>query len=332
MRGSPGWSGSRRARERAERTSAASVMPSTILSGCGHPDPAGPGRSPAGSVSPHVARPVVSSELAHVGLVLHRPVGRQRPGRSASVRGRSAGPRRRDQRPHVLHHRGADRGLLVRGPRAQGGGDDRTALAQQGADVELGLGPALHPDDHQPPLDGERVDVAGEVLGAHVVEDDVGAATVGGAPSPPRRSPARGSSPRRRPRGRGTPAASPPSRRWSRRSRRGRARAGWRRCRSRPAPPCTSSVSPGCRPATMNTLDQTVQATSGSAAAVTRSTPSGSGISCPAGTATFSAYPPPERRAQTRSPTWWPSTPSPTAETVPLHSRPMMSVAPGGGL
>ena len=40
-----------------------------------------------------------------------------------------------------------------------------------------------------------------------------------------------------------------------------------------PAPPCTSSTSSGCRAATMNTLDHTVHATSGSAAASTRSTP-----------------------------------------------------------
>ena len=53
-----------------------------------------------------------------------------------------------------------------------------------------------------------------------------------------------------------------------------------------PAPPCTSNVSPERRPATIITLDQTVAATSGSAAAVTRSTPSGFGITCPAGTAT----------------------------------------------
>ena len=37
----------------------------------------------------------------------------------------------------------------------------------------------------------------------------------------------------------------------------------------------------------MNTFDHTVHATSGSAAAATRSTPSGTGISCPAGTATW---------------------------------------------
>ena len=56
-----------------------------------------------------------------------------------------------------------------------------------------------------------------------------------------------------------------------------------------PAPPCTSSVSSGRRPAIMKTLDHTVHATSGSAAAVTRSTPSGTGISWPAGSATLVA-------------------------------------------
>ena len=79
-----------------------------------------------------------------------------------------------------------------------------------------------------------------------------------------------------------------------------------------PAPPCTRKVSPGCSPATMNTFDQTVHATSGRAAAVTRSTPSGTGITWPAGTATRSAY---RRRPAARTPGRRPasrSTPSPT--------------------
>jgi hypothetical protein len=81
----------------------------------------------------------------------------------------------------------------------------------------------------------------------------------------------------------------------------------------------------------MKTFDHTVHATSGSAAAVTRSIPAGTGISCPAGTATCSAYPPPASSAHTSSPTAQPETPSPSAATVPLHSRPMISEAPGGG-
>ncbi len=44
-------------------------------------------------------------------------------------------------------------------------------------------------------------------------------------------------------------------------------------------PPCTSTVSPGRTWATMNRFDHTVHATSGSAAAVTRSTPAGTGSS-----------------------------------------------------
>ena len=81
----------------------------------------------------------------------------------------------------------------------------------------------------------------------------------------------------------------------------------------------------------MNTLDQTVQATSGIAAAAFSPTPGGSGITWPAGTATFSAYPPPASSAQTSSPTAKPSTPSPTAPIRPEHSRPSTSEMPSGG-
>ena len=81
----------------------------------------------------------------------------------------------------------------------------------------------------------------------------------------------------------------------------------------------------------MKTFDQTVQATSGSAAASTSVTPVGTGITWPAGTTTRSAYPPPASRAQHSSPTLHPVTPSPIAATVPLHSRPSTSEAPGGG-
>ena len=81
----------------------------------------------------------------------------------------------------------------------------------------------------------------------------------------------------------------------------------------------------------MNTLDQTVQVASGTAPAVFRSTPGGSGITCPAGTTTFSAYPPPASSAHTSSPTAKPSTPAPTALTRPEHSMPRMSEAPSGG-
>ena len=44
-----------------------------------------------------------------------------------------------------------------------------------------------------------------------------------------------------------------------------------------------------------------------------------------------SAYPPPESKAQASSPTDHSVTPSPTARTRPLHSRPGHSGVPGGG-
>jgi hypothetical protein len=49
----------------------------------------------------------------------------------------------------------------------------------------------------------------------------------------------------------------------------------------------------------MKIVDQTVQATSGNPAASRRETPFGIGSTCPAGTFTFSAYPPPPSNAQT---------------------------------
>ena len=81
----------------------------------------------------------------------------------------------------------------------------------------------------------------------------------------------------------------------------------------------------------MNTFDQTVHAVSGSAAASTRETPAGTGITCPAAQTTRSAYPPPASNAQHSSPTLQSVTPSPTAAMVPLHSSPSTSEAPGGG-
>ena len=96
-----------------------------------------------------------------------------------------------------------------------------------------------------------------------------------------------------------------------------------------PAPPCTSRVSPGWRPATMNTLDQTVQATSGMAAGGLEVRPRAAAASPgrrarPPSRRTR----PPARSAQTSSPTLQPSTPSPTALIRPEHSRPSTSEAP----
>ena len=63
--------------------------------------------------------------------------------------------------------------------RPQRRGDHAGALAEQLAEVELTLDAALHADDDQPAVGGERVDIAVEVGGAHDVEDHVGAATPG---------------------------------------------------------------------------------------------------------------------------------------------------------
>ena len=114
-------------------------------------------------------------------LGLHRSGAPRRPRSSGKVRC-TTGPHRAvgDQRPDVLDDGGADRRLLLDRPGAQRGGDDRAALAQQRARGRARPCAALHADDDEPALGGERVDVAVEVLRAHVVEDDVGAVAVGG--------------------------------------------------------------------------------------------------------------------------------------------------------
>ena len=174
-------------------------------------------------------------------------------------------------------------------PCPQRGGDDRPALAQQRAQVELRPGAALQADDDQP---ARR--------------------------SPARRRCGRGTS---RPCCRGSrrprrwlahhldevlvPVVDRPRRRRARRqtasfsavpavvtTRAPSACASWMAIVPMPpAPPWTRKTSSGRSPATMNTLDHTVQATSGSAAAVTRSTPAGTGITWPAGTTTLLGVP-----------------------------------------
>jgi hypothetical protein len=64
----------------------------------------------------------------------------------------------------------------------------------------------------------------------------------------------------------------------------------------------TKNVSPADSRLVIKTVDQTVHATSGRLAASLRETPCGTGRTCPAETATFSAYPPPLRRAHTYIP------------------------------
>lgn len=81
----------------------------------------------------------------------------------------------------------------------------------------------------------------------------------------------------------------------------------------------------------VTTLLHTVHAASGNAAAVSRSTPAGTGRHCTEGTATRVAYAPPASSAQTSSPTASPTTSAPTDDTTPEHSSPGTSVTPGGG-
>ena len=77
----------------------------------------------------------------------------------------------------MLADRRHDRGLLIDRPGPQRCGDDRRALAQQQPQVELRARAPLQPDHHEPPVCRERLDVAREVLRAHVVQDDIGSRT-----------------------------------------------------------------------------------------------------------------------------------------------------------
>ena len=80
------------------------------------------------------------------------------------------------------------------------------------------------------------------------------------------------------------------------------------------------------------TFDQTVQATSGSAAASPARRRPGSGSSWPAGHGDpLGVAAAGEQRAHLVADLPAGSTPSPTSLTTPLHSSPRISVAPGGG-
>ena len=117
------------------------------------------------------------------------------------------------QRPDQLAHLPHDRRLLGRRPGAQRRRHHGDPLAQHRAEVDLGLGAALQADHDEPAAGGEHVDVAGQVLRAHVVEHDVGAAAVGGLADPLDEVLARGSSPAPPRRARRSARACRPSRR-----------------------------------------------------------------------------------------------------------------------
>ena len=71
-----------------------------------------------------------------------------------------------------------------------------------------------------------------------------------------------------------------------------------------PAPPCTSSRSPACRPACVKSASCAVVKTSGNPPAAGQSSWSGTGISTRSWTTASSACPPPPTIAITRSPVW----------------------------
>ena len=65
---------------------------------------------------------------------------------------------------------------------AQRRSDHLEPLADQGADVQFGLGSSLHADDGQPSVGGECGEIALQIGGTHDVEDEIGAVAVGSGP------------------------------------------------------------------------------------------------------------------------------------------------------
>ena len=98
-----------------------------------------------------------------------------------------------------------------------------------------------------------------------------------------------------------------------------------------PAPPCTSSRSPGARPAWVKTASCAVVKTSGKPPAAGQSSASGTGIAARSCTVASSAWPPPPTTAITRSPSSKRVAPGPSAATSPASSRPGMSCGEPGG-
>ncbi len=96
-------------------------------------------------------------------------------------------------------------------------------------------------------------------------------------------------------------------------------------------PPWTRNDSPLRSRPRSKTFIHTVKNVSGIPAAATRSTPPGSGRHCTSGATQYSAYPPPDTSAQTRSPSRQRATLSPHSAITPDTSRPGISLAPGGG-
>ena len=98
---------------------------------------------------------------------------------------------------HTLSTTSATISLLLLGPcagRARSAvRDHAAALAEQLGHVQLALDAALHADDDDPAVVGQRVDIAVQIGGAHDVEDHVGAGAVGRLAHRVPRNPRRGS-------------------------------------------------------------------------------------------------------------------------------------------
>src|SRR5262249_21375509 len=69
-----------------------------------------------------------------------------------------------DEGPRIGRHGRDDLGLLRRWTSAQRGRRHGGTATHQLAQVELGASASLHPDDHEAAVDGECIDVVGEIL------------------------------------------------------------------------------------------------------------------------------------------------------------------------
>ena len=78
-----------------------------------------------------------------------------------------------NERPYLANHVGHDRGLLLGWPRPQRRRHDGGPLGEQSAEVDLGLGPALEADDDKATGGVQDGNIGGEILSAHIVEDDI---------------------------------------------------------------------------------------------------------------------------------------------------------------
>ena len=217
-------------------------------------------------------------------------------------------------------------------PGPQRGRDHRAALAQQLPEVQLALGAALQADHHQPPLGGQRIHVAGQV-GRPMLSRITSAPwpSVAVVTSSTKSSLVVVDRPRRRPATRhsvqllGAPAVAT--------TRAPSAAASW--IAIVPMPPAAAvheqrlaGLQPGdhehVRPHRAGHLRQRRRRSPGRC-------PSGHRHHLAGGYHHLLGVPAAGQQRAHPSPTGQPVTPAPTALTVPEHSRPSTSEAPGGG-